>query len=132
MVARYSKDWIGKVVNEKRRLQCNRWKIIKDDEIKRCTFMMFQAPFVRLRFNYQTLAIRPILMTHVRSSVTPFYTLLLPSTTRNHPTIVCLKYSEVICSFLPLSDSRHSSYIIAHESLHRFAQIMPNYLRLIL
>ena len=34
--------------------------------------MMFQAPFVRLRFNYQTLAIRPILMTHVRSSVTPF------------------------------------------------------------
>lgn len=125
MVARYSKDWIGKVVNEKRRLQCNRWKIIKDDEIKRCTFMMFQAPFVRLRFNYQTLAIRPILMTHVRSSVTPFYTLLLPSTTRNHPTIVCLKYSEVI-SMLVSSSFRFSPFFVYNRA-RKFAQIRTNY-----
>lgn len=125
MVARYSKDWIGKVVNEKRRLQCNRWKIIKDDEIKRCTFMMFQAPFVRLRFNYQTLAIRPILMTHVRSSVTPFYTLLLPSTTRNHPTIVCLKHSEVI-SMLVSSSFRFSPFFVYNRA-RKFAQIRTNY-----
>lgn len=125
MVARYSKDWIGKVVNEKRRLQCNRWKIIKDDEIKRCTFMMFQAPFVRLRFNYQTLAIRPILMTHVCSSVTPFYTLLLPSTTRNHPTIVCLKHSEVI-SMLVSSSFRFSPFFVYNRA-RKFAQIRTNY-----
>lgn len=125
MVARYSKDWIGKVVNEKRRLQCNRWKIIKDDEIKRCTFMMFQAPFVRLRFNYQTLAIRPILMTHVRSSVTPFYTLLLPSTTRNHPTIVCLKHSEVI-SMLVSSSFRFSPFFVYNRA-RKFSQIRTNY-----
>ena len=110
---------------EKRHLQCNRWKIIKDDEIKRCTFMMFQAPFVRLRFNYQTLAIRPILMTHVRSSVTPFYTLLLPSTTRNHPTIVCLKHSEVI-SMVVSSSLRFSPFFVYNRA-RRFTQIPTNY-----
>lgn len=125
MVARYSKDWIDKTVNEKRHLQCNRWKIIKDDEIKRCTFMMFQAPFVRLRFNYQTLAIRPILMTHVRSSVTPFYTLLLPSTTRNHPTIVCLKHSEVI-SMVVSSSLRFSPFFVYNRA-RKFTQIPTNY-----
>lgn len=125
MVARYSKDWIDKTVNEKCHLQCNRWKIIKDDEIKRCTFMMFQAPFVRLRFNYQTLAIRPILMTHVRSSVTPFYTLLLPSTTRNHPTIVCLKHSEVI-SMVVSSSLRFSPFFVYNRA-RKFTQIPTNY-----
>lgn len=125
MVARYSKDWIDKTVNEKRHLQCNRWKIIKDDEIKRCTFMMFQTPFVRLRFNYQTLAIRPILMTHVRSSVTPFYTLLLPSTTRNHPTIVCLKHSEVI-SMVVSSSLRFSPFFVYNRA-RKFTQIPTNY-----
>lgn len=125
MVARYSKDWIDKTVNEKRHLQCNRWKIIKDDEIKRCTFMMFQAPFVRLCFNYQTLAIRPILMTHVRSSVTPFYTLLLPSTTRNHPTIVCLKHSEVI-SMVVSSSLRFSPFFVYNRA-RKFTQIPTNY-----
>lgn len=78
-----------------------------------CTFIVFEVPFVRLGFNYQALAIRPILMTHVRSSVTPFY-----PQQHNRPTIVCLKQSEVISAV-------SSSRILACRASWKREKMLP-------